>query len=275
NPVQELQGSTVTANILSGGLDEVLLRTDSAGPRIFLVDAIGSTVALTDATAALQTQYTYDAFGKTSTSGPSSSSSFQFTGREADPTGLYYYRARYYNPTLGRFISEDPIGFAGGDSNLYAYVSNDPTNTTDPTGEIAPWLAACLGGAAFDAGWQLGSNYLAGRGKNSGLWNGVGIAAARGCASGLVGFGVGEAFGLALKAGTGSAQKALRSGTKLYRVFGNKAQGLGNYYTTINPGTVADYRTAAGLFPSNSGRFVLEGTLKQTDGAIFGRAAAG
>src|SRR5262249_37451248 len=86
NSVQELQGSIATANILSGGLDEVLLRTDSEGPRNFLVDAIGSTVALADATAALQTQYTYDAFGKTSTSGSSSSSSVQFTGRQADPT---------------------------------------------------------------------------------------------------------------------------------------------------------------------------------------------
>jgi RHS repeat-associated protein len=59
-----------------------------------------------------------------------------YTGREWDPeTGLYYYRARYYDPKVGRFISEDPIGFAGG-PNLYAYVGSDPANAVDPFGLI-------------------------------------------------------------------------------------------------------------------------------------------
>ena len=58
----------------------------------------------------------------------------QFTGRESDGTGLYFYRARYYDPAIGRFISEDPIGFDGGDVNLYAYVANDPVNLIDPSG---------------------------------------------------------------------------------------------------------------------------------------------
>ncbi|MCA9421817.1 MAG: RHS repeat-associated core domain-containing protein, partial [Nitrospira sp.] len=61
--------------------------------------------------------------------------SYQFTGRENDGTGLFYYRARYYSPVIQRFISEDPIGFAGGDPNLYAYVFNNPVNLTDPEGE--------------------------------------------------------------------------------------------------------------------------------------------
>jgi len=61
---------------------------------------------------------------------------FMFTGREYDSeTGLYFYRARYYDPAIGRFISEDPIGFEGGDLNLYAYVRNNPVNFSDPTGE--------------------------------------------------------------------------------------------------------------------------------------------
>ncbi|MBE7501414.1 MAG: RHS repeat-associated core domain-containing protein [Verrucomicrobiales bacterium] len=56
-------------------------------------------------------------------------------GREWDTnTGLYDNRARYYDPDLGRFISEDPIGFAGGDPNLYGYVNNNPLNGTDPLG---------------------------------------------------------------------------------------------------------------------------------------------
>lgn len=64
---------------------------------------------------------------------------YAFTGREWDPeTGLYYYRARYYDPRIGRFISEDPIGFLGG-WNFYAYVENQPTRFSDPSG-LDHWL---------------------------------------------------------------------------------------------------------------------------------------
>jgi len=64
---------------------------------------------------------------------------FRFTGREYDDfTGLHYYRARWYDSNLGRFISEDPIGFAGGDVNLYGYVGNGPLDGTDPSGLIDP-----------------------------------------------------------------------------------------------------------------------------------------
>jgi len=81
-----------------------------------------------------QTSYTYEPFGNTTVSGQASGNSFQYTGRENDGTGLYYYRARYYHPSLGRFIREDPLGFAGGDVNRYAYILNAPTNDKDPTG---------------------------------------------------------------------------------------------------------------------------------------------
>src|SRR5207248_1117942 len=49
-------------------------------------------------------------------------------------TGLYYFRARYYDPATGRFLSQDPLSFAIGDSNLYRYVGNSPANEVDPTG---------------------------------------------------------------------------------------------------------------------------------------------
>ena len=66
-------------------------------------------------------------------SGQATSNSFHYTGRENDD-GLYYYRARYYHPRLQRFISEDPMGFAGDDFNRYAYVRNNPLKYTDPLG---------------------------------------------------------------------------------------------------------------------------------------------
>ncbi len=146
SPVQE--GG---ANLLTGlGVDQYLTRTDSAGARSFLTDALGSTVALTDPAGTVQTQYTYEPFGKTTTTGATSTNSLQYTGRENDETGLYYYRARYYSSALQRFISEDPIEFGGGDYNLYAYVFNNPTNKTDPSGQIAIAIPI-FGGAAIDA----------------------------------------------------------------------------------------------------------------------------
>jgi len=113
----------------------VFARTDAASARYFLTDALGSTMGLTDSTGAFQTTYTYEPFGNTTIAG-TASNPYQYTGRENDGTGLYFYRARYYNPQFPRFISEDPIEFNGGDTNLYAYVGDSPTNFTDPTGTI-------------------------------------------------------------------------------------------------------------------------------------------
>ena len=152
NVVQELSGSSPSANLLSGGIDEVFARTDSSGTLSFLGDGLGSTSALTDSTGAIQQSYTYDPYGSTSTTGNSSSNSYQYTGRETDATGLYHLRARYYNPNTGRFISEDPMGFAGSGPNLYAYVGDDPINAIDPFG-LSGWLTIYSSGT-FGQGYM-------------------------------------------------------------------------------------------------------------------------
>jgi RHS repeat-associated protein len=130
NAVQEKTGGAPSANLLTGGVDETFTRTDATGAHHLLTDGLGSTLGLTDSNGSETTQYTYEPFGKTSVSGLTSSNPSQYTGRENDGSGLYYYRARYYSPTLQRFISEDP---AGG-TNLYAYAGNDPVNMSDPQG---------------------------------------------------------------------------------------------------------------------------------------------
>jgi RHS repeat-associated protein len=149
NVVQELAGGVPTANLLTGlGIDDVLARTEATGTRSFLSDALGSAVALTEATGLLQTEYTYEPFGNTTVTGVPSTNAFQYTGRENDGTGLYYYRARYYHPGLQRFVSEDPIEFAGGNINLYGSVWNSPINVTDPSG-LKP-TCKCGGEPIFD-----------------------------------------------------------------------------------------------------------------------------
>jgi RHS repeat-associated protein len=80
--------------------------------------------------------YAYSPFGETAARGESADTdgnASQYTGRENDGTGLYYYRARYYDPVLKRFISEDPIGLAGG-LNSYGYVDNNPLDWLDSDG---------------------------------------------------------------------------------------------------------------------------------------------
>jgi len=104
--------------------------------------------ARADDTSTVQTSYAYEPFGATTVNGQSNSSPFQYTGRENDGTGLYYYRARYYKPEFHRFISEDPIlaplvpsqvaGPTGttpfGLLHSYAYAENKPITLRDPYG---------------------------------------------------------------------------------------------------------------------------------------------
>jgi RHS repeat-associated protein len=160
NIVQEQSGGSASANVLTGAIDQLFSRSDSSGTANSLTDALGSVTALTDSNGTIQTQYTYEPFGKTTATGATSNNPSKYTGREDDETGLYYYRARYYSPNLQRFISEDPIGLAGG-SNLYAYVHNNPVSFTDALGlkPNEPWISevafcAFLGRAgSFAAGF--------------------------------------------------------------------------------------------------------------------------
>jgi RHS repeat-associated protein len=133
NIVQELSGTSPTANLLTSQVDEVFQRSDSAGARSFLTDALGSTLALADSAGTMQTTYTFEPFGSTSIAGAGSSNAFAYTGRELDLAGLYFYRGRYFSPVLSRFAGQDPIGFSGG-INLYAYVADNPIQYTDPFG---------------------------------------------------------------------------------------------------------------------------------------------
>ena len=154
---------TITKYLNGDGIDSKLRATTGSVASYFLADHLGSTNGLADSTGAVTSQTAYDSFGnRSNTTFPNR---YQFTGREFDTfTGLQFSRARWYDPKIGRFISEDPIGFGGGDTNLYAYVRNRSLATRDPSGlQPNPLYPSCvigwglLGGTVgFTAGGGLG-----------------------------------------------------------------------------------------------------------------------
>jgi RHS repeat-associated protein len=166
-------GAIVARNVYGKWIDEILMRTDTTvnggQPFYYHQDRNENVTHLTNAAGAVIEKYKYDAFGAVTIYAPNNTeratsvykNRFLFTGREYAPSalGFYEYRARAYNPTLGRFMSEDPKGFDAGDYNLFRYCHNDPLDLTDPmglwewsdVGEAAYSFFTAGGRATFDA----------------------------------------------------------------------------------------------------------------------------
>jgi RHS repeat-associated protein len=147
----------------SPNVDDVFARVGPAGTTSFLRDGLGSTVGESGSAGGLDATYLYSPYGDSANSG-SAATPLQFTGRENDAgTGLYYYRARYYSPQLGRFISEDPLGVAAG-TNVYAYVNGNPIGGIDPLGLWALSLGGYAGpGGEVTFGFDDGHFFLTSR----------------------------------------------------------------------------------------------------------------
>jgi RHS repeat-associated protein len=127
-------GAVVARYAQTENVDEPLATLRSSATSYYQADGLGSVTSLSNAAGALAETYTFDSFGNQTASSGSLTNPFRFTGREFDSeSSLYYMRARYFDPTAGRFISEDPIDFQGG-INFYAYVSNRPVNFSDLLG---------------------------------------------------------------------------------------------------------------------------------------------
>jgi RHS repeat-associated protein len=147
NPYADFSSSgSLQTRYLDGlAVDQIYGQTSSSGStEWYLTDQLGSVVAIASTSAVLD-QVTYDPFGNIVTqTNATDAVRFGFAGMEFDSvTGLYYDHARYYDPEIGRFISQDPKGFAAGDTNLYRYVNNSPAAAADVDG--MDWLDSYAG----------------------------------------------------------------------------------------------------------------------------------
>jgi RHS repeat-associated protein len=132
----------------------------------------------------------------------------QFTSRENDGTGLYFYRARYYSPTFQRFIAQDPLDFLGGDPNLYGYVRNQPTDLRDPRGrDLFTGIAGGVIGGVFGGFGTYLSNPCASWGQ---IAAGAATGAALGGLTGLI--EPGAILGSAIAAGGDLLGQAIQGG---------------------------------------------------------------
>lgn len=143
--IGEVRTGQATSLLTGLSIDEAIARYAGAGRLTQLTDQLGSVIRQINEAGGMQSATAYSPYGEASTSGDDQGNSTEYTGRENDGTGLYFYRARYYDSVLKRFVSEDPIGTAGG-INVYAYVSGNPISYTDPSGKyaIAPVIAAIV-----------------------------------------------------------------------------------------------------------------------------------
>jgi len=127
-------GTAVARYAQTEGTDEPLAMLRNGTTSYYEQDGIDSVTSLSSASGTLAQTYTFDSLGKLTASSGSLTNPFQYTAREFDQeTSLYFYRARYYDPSIGRFLSEDPLGFDEG-TNFYPYAGNSPINFNDPFG---------------------------------------------------------------------------------------------------------------------------------------------
>jgi RHS repeat-associated protein len=150
NVVEETdnQGNVLRRYTQGPQTDEPLAEIGSGATSYYEQDCLGSVTSLSNVQGSLAQTYSYDSFGKQTAISGSITNPFRYTAREFDSeTGIYDFRARYYDPQIGRFESEDPLSTKSDDLDLYSYVHNSPADETDPCG-LGRWYD-CGAGCRF------------------------------------------------------------------------------------------------------------------------------
>lgn len=202
--VEERDGTGATVLRRFFGQGEQILQGPATGTYCYTWDHLGSVREMTDSTGAVRARYEYDLWGQQTRVAGDLDAAFGFTGFfQHSPSGLALSTYRAYDPTIGRWISRDPIGELGPDgANLYAYVRNNPTSYVDPNGEFA-WIAA---GAVIGAVVNVGITYIANGGNVTGRQ--LAAAAASGAIAGALGAAAGP-LGGTIARGLGMASSGL------------------------------------------------------------------
>jgi RHS repeat-associated protein len=176
--IGEIRGSQTTTLLTSLIIDEMIARYGDQSSRAYLTDALGSVIAQAKADQSILNTYAYSPYGEIRQGADDEGNNSVYTARERDRTGLYFYRARYYDPLLKRFLGEDPVGFGSG-ANVYTYVDGDPASLSDPTGEFG------VPGAIISAGVELAVQLaLSGGDLKCVDWWAVGVAGVTGAVGG-------------------------------------------------------------------------------------------
>jgi RHS repeat-associated protein len=131
---QDPSGPTLATYVYGNYVDEVVTMDRGGQTYYYHQNALWSVEAITDRTASIAERDAYDAYGMPTTLASSIGNPYLFTGRQLDgETGIYHYRARYYDPLKGRFLQRDPMEYVDG-ANLYEYARSNPINRIDPSG---------------------------------------------------------------------------------------------------------------------------------------------
>ncbi|MGL4730576.1 MAG: RHS repeat domain-containing protein, partial [Clostridium sp.] len=201
----------------------------------YVRNAQGDIIGLIDSNGNKVVSYTYDTWGKLLSIEGSLKDSlgiknpYRYRGYRYDnETQLYYLQSRYYNPEWGRFINADSLVGETGEllsHNMFAYCTNDPVNNEDPDGDIAWWVGAAVGGAAFDS-----AIYLIQHRRGGATWKGLGKAAAGGAISGVLFGGAGKIVSKGVRAlkPAKAARKVVKTATKSIKATRHSASNIAN-----------------------------------------------